>query len=94
MFIDKDEIFLDADGKPEKEKSYVISRMRKYFATMSTALAMRCHGVTYVLTKDMDNIPEGIWEQYERPSLMRAPNDGAEPPDARVDTVSRIGHRK
>ena len=73
-------------------EDYVTSRMQAYFTTMSTALAMTCHKNTYVLTKDMDNIPhDGIWEQYERPTLMKALKESAIEFSLgpRVDTVSR-----
>lgn len=71
---------------------YQTSNMRAYFARMSTVLAMTCHKTTYVLTLDMEDIPhDGIWEQFERPTLMKTPkeSDTQFSPGPRVDTVSR-----
>lgn len=76
-------------------EEYVRSKMRLYFARMSTAMARICHGKAHVLTKDMKNIPhDGIWEQYERPTMVNPDKEDipgfVSPP--MVDMVSEIGY--
>lgn len=66
------------------QAEYQATAKYEYFKRMSEALAMSCSGTAYVMTPDINSIPEdGIWGQTEKTTLIKG-----NPPSCVVDTVS------
>ncbi|KIX05227.1 uncharacterized protein Z518_06099 [Rhinocladiella mackenziei CBS 650.93] len=65
------------------------TKQKTYFENMSRAYARNCVGATYVMTKDIHNIPtDGIWSRVEQPELQK---DGGA---AESITAVRVGTYK